>query len=244
MIKKAYIRCRESLPESSSTYAAQEGFRQLGVETEPFSDLETLLLGPEVAVCGYVSDVLAGLEKLGISKPLPLDYPDELTEYCGRMIHQSQFGEIANIKWPLFIKPVKHKLFTGRVYSGNIHDRIALAGIQDDERIWVSPVVDFNAEFRCFVLENKLLGVRLYRGDWSVGPEKATVYGAVMAYSSAPVAYALDFGVTSDGRTLLVEANDAFALGNYGLDPVLYARMISARWEELTRAARSQSAAL
>ena len=49
----------------------------------------------------------------------------------------------------------------------------------------------------------------------------------------APAAYGLDFGVTADGRTLLVEANDGFALGCYGLDPVIYAEMLEARWCEL-----------
>ena len=55
------------------------------------------------------------------------------------------------------------------------------------------------------------------------------------AYKSAPRAYVLDFGATSDGETRLVEANDAYALGHYGLASVLYARLIDARWEELTR---------
>lgn len=64
-------------------------------------------------------------------------------------------------------------------------------------------------------------------------PDTGTVRAAVAAYAEAPVAYSLDFGVTADGRTLLVEANDAFALGAYGLEPVVYARMLEDRWLEL-----------
>jgi hypothetical protein len=107
------------------------------------------------------------------------------------------------------------------------------SGVARDEPVWCSDVVSFIAEFRCFVLEDQVLDVRRYKGDWSKGPDRDTVCAAVMAYGSAPISYALDFGVTDDGRTLLVEANDAFALGHYGLDSVLYARMISARWEQL-----------
>jgi hypothetical protein len=44
----------------------------------------------------------------------------------------------------------------------------------------------------------------------------------------------LDFGVTSDSRTLLVEANDAFALGAHGIDAVAYAKMLEDRWLEIT----------
>lgn len=39
--------------------------------------------------------------------------------------------------------------------------------------------------------------------------------------------------MTDDSRTLLVEANDGFSFGSYGLDPKLYVRMLAARWREL-----------
>ena len=39
--------------------------------------------------------------------------------------------------------------------------------------------------------------------------------------------------MTKDGRTLLVELNDAYSLGCYGLPSVSYAKLISARWSQL-----------
>ena len=45
--------------------------------------------------------------------------------------------------------------------------------------------------------------------------------------------YALDFGVLADGRTALVEWNDGFSLGSYGLEGGLYTELILARWCEL-----------
>lgn len=48
-----------------------------------------------------------------------------------------------------------------------------------------------------------------------------------------PAGCALDFGVTEDGRTLLIEMNDGYSLGFYGLEPALYARVLAARWAEL-----------
>lgn len=44
----------------------------------------------------------------------------------------------------------------------------------------------------------------------------------------------MDFGVTNTGATILVEVNDGYSLGNYGLDSLLYAKLLSARWTELT----------
>ena len=43
----------------------------------------------------------------------------------------------------------------------------------------------------------------------------------------------MDVGVLDDGRSALVEANDGFAVGRYGLDPNAYADMLAARWRQL-----------
>lgn len=37
-----------------------------------------------------------------------------------------------------------------------------------------------------------------------------------VGFSDAPNGYGIDFGVTDDGRTLLIEVNDGYALGSYG----------------------------
>jgi hypothetical protein len=39
----------------------------------------------------------------------------------------------------------------------------------------------------------------------------------------------MDWGVTSDGKTVLIEVNDVYALGCYGLDRLLYASMLRDR---------------
>lgn len=72
-----------------------------------------------------------------------------------------------------------------------------------------------------------------YKGDWATVAESDAVRRAVAGYTQSPAAYAIDFGVTDDGRSLVVEANDAFAPGAYGLDPVVYATMLEDRWLEL-----------
>ena len=56
---------------------------------------------------------------------------------------------------------------------------------------------------------------------------------AVKAFPNMPAGCALDFGVTEDGRTLLIEMNDGYSLGTYGLEATLYARLLTARWAEL-----------
>lgn len=63
--------------------------------------------------------------------------------------------------------------------------------------------------------------------------EAAVIESAVKDFAGAPAGYAADFGVTGDGRTLLVEINDGYSLGCYGLQHNLYAQLLSARWAEL-----------
>src|SRR5262249_5079760 len=93
--------------------------------------------------------------------------------------------------------------------------------------------VAFVSEWRYFVHRAAVVGLACYKGEWSVVPDSGVVRRAVADHLPAPIAYSLDFGATADGQTLLVEANDAFALGAYGLDAVVYARMLEDRWLEL-----------
>ena len=57
---------------------------------------------------------------------------------------------------------------------------------------------------------------------------------AVQEYKTAPAGYSLDFGLTDTGKTLLIEVNDGYALGSYGLFYIDYAKLLAARWAELT----------
>lgn len=238
MLRKAYIRHREAYPEGANTYAALDGFIQTGVEVAPFygfGDVENLPdLGQETCVVGFIGDVWIALTRLGIARPSVLDYPVELLPWLGRKIELTTMREVRERAVPTFVKPVENKLFTGFVWKPDA-TRLKVASFEGDTPVWISEVVDFEAEYRCFILDRELVGVRLYRGDWAKALDRKVVESAVSEYRKGPRAYALDFGVTVEGQTLLVEANDSYALGNYGLPSVLYSRMIEARWEELTR---------
>ena len=56
---------------------------------------------------------------------------------------------------------------------------------------------------------------------------------AFISWKERPIGCSMDICVTKDGQTLLVEINDAYALGCYGLADVFYAKLISARWSQL-----------
>ena len=209
------------------------------METAPFywgSDIDDLQdLSPEVGVFGYLGDTWRALTKLGKIVPDPVDYPEQLKHLLGRDLRQGTLGEVrASIK-PTFVKPIRHKQFTGFVWDGSPSSRNRVLCEEDESPVWISSVLDIATEYRCFVLEQEILDVRQYKGDWSKAPSRQVVESAVKDMAGgAPVAYTLDFGVLRTGETILIEMNDSYAVGHYGLAPDKYAKMLSARWVEMS----------
>ncbi len=224
---------------SVNAFSFWQGCQLLGLRTEFFdaAGLDALPLSPRTLVYGGVGVVLRALARLGAPDARVPDAPPELLPFFGRRLRETTMGEVraSDDGAPRFIKPLRQtKLFTGHVRDDSLRSSATTAQIDDDVAVLVSDVVRFVTEYRCFVHRGVVIGAKHYAGDWRAPPPDFRVADrAVAAFSRAPVAYALDLGVTDDGQTLLVEINDAFSLGAYGLAPLPYARMIEDRWLEL-----------
>lgn len=231
---------------------AEYWFGARGAEVLIFSeaDLEAGKLDADLrddlehtVVYGGVGAIRMVLHRMG--RPLPdlPDFPEPLLPFVGRKVWNSTLGEIYRIvnrepeRLPLHVKPHHQKLFTGVVVKA-FRDLIPTAGIPDTVPILMQEVVEFISEWRCVVLRGEILNVAHYRGDPLVFPDPQMMRTAVRGFTGSPIAYALDWGVTKDRRTLLVEANDAHSLGNYGLRGNEYCEVIIARWRELAGISR------
>ncbi len=233
---KAYIQSYPNgVPHNYNFMNAWQGFREMGFEIVPFNDAETLKTSTRNdIIVGYVNTVRNRLFDFGITAP-EMDYPKELENYLGRKIWQTTMKNVSNDPtcWPVFVKPLEDKQFTGVVVRST-KDLIG-CGIEGvDQDVYCSEIVDFVAEWRCFVRYGKILSVRPYKGDWRSHYDASVIENSVREFASAPKGYAIDFGLTKDGRTLLIEVNDGYALGCYGLFYLDYAKLLSARWAELT----------
>ena len=219
-------------------FAAFEGFSKKNYDIHFFTILPDTTDRDDI-VCGGIGTVRSAWRYMNVALPPELDYPAELTSYLGRKIWAGTLGEVrknlfSDQPLPYFVKPkLTHKLFTGKVLFS---PRCLNETTQHDAEVavWISEPVQFVSEYRMFVLRGVIHGCKNYYGSFEVLPDFDLVRAAIAAYTSSPVAYSIDFGVTQDGRTLLVEVNDGFALGNYGLDPFRYAQFIEARWDEVT----------
>lgn len=233
---KVYIQSdKNQIPHNYNFMNAYQGFREMGFEIVRFCDKEKLRESDrEDVVVGYVDTVRERLYDFGFLTP-EIDYPDELQKYLGRKIRKTTMNEVSDdpTKWPVFVKPIEDKQFTGVVvHSPKDLIGCGIPGVNQD--VYCSEVVDFAAEWRCFVRYGKILSVRPYKGDWRKQYDHRVIENALKDFSSAPAGYAADFGITHDGRTLLVEINDGYSLGCYGLLHIDYAKLLSARWAELT----------
>lgn len=231
---KAYIQGRRGIPGSASAYDAYLGFRDMGFEVEVFDDARVLKeASKEDIVVGGIGIVRPHLERLGAACP-SIDYPEELEPFLGRKLWRTTIDQVNSEvdSWPVFVKPIEEKRFTGCVVRSTA-DLVGKGCRGDNFEVICSEPIEMLSEYRCFVRRGEILDVRRYRGDWALAPDRDIVEAAVEAYGSAPAGYAADFAVTGKGETVLVEVNDGYSLGSYGLWHDLYAQLLSARWSEL-----------
>lgn len=243
MLSRVYIQRRDGEIRHESCFTAWLGLGEKGYEVSFFEGPDLtggrLPLARTTLVVGSVANVESAWRQLGVAVPPPLNLPERLSGYRGRRVWSDTLGEVRRKfrqghQPPLFVKPrTGTKTFHGHL----LFDPACLAftrSFPDDMELEVSEYVHFASEWRCFVHRQKVVGLAHYHGDCCRYPCPDTLRAAVRDYAEeAPVAYALDVGVAGDGRTLLVEVNDAYALGSYGLRPALYADLLEDRWLEL-----------
>lgn len=141
------------------------------------------------------------------------------------------------IKSHLFVKPVETKLFDGIVIDDeqSLHYFKRNCGGLESKCI-VSSVLVIKSEFRCFVHHHELVDIRHYKGDFRLIPSGSLIehmIAEIKALENAPVAYTIDVMINDDDITRVIEVNDFWCIGNYGLQPELYATMLKDRWSQI-----------
>ena len=218
------------------------GFRELGAEIVKYETIDEIyqLVTNEDIVLDYINQCLTIFDKFGKHPELP-NYPEVLKPFLGRKIWIDNINSINSNpdKWGVFVKPVKEKAFTGRVINSP-RDLIGCGSCYENYEVLCSNVIDIQKEWRGFIYYDKLIDLRPYNGDWHYNYNSKVIDKVIETFKTwedRPVACSLDFAVIEDTggeqHTIFLEANDAYALGNYGLNHIAYAKMISARWSQI-----------
>ncbi len=247
MITRAYVQEEGSGRLGVEGRDLIEGLRILGIAAELFTRKQiarrSLSLDRSTLVAGDLPSVLGALRQQGIEPPPPNDYPKCLGHLMHRRVWPSTVRHLKESLFdgaspPCFAKPAsRQKRFTGRVFD-TCNDLFHLEGASGSTAIHCSETVNWTSEHRVYVVRSHVVGIGHYAGDPSVLPDKEVVSEAVYCLHQSgeeTAGYGLDLGVLDNGRTALVEWNDGFSLGSYGLEANSYAELILARWCELVR---------
>lgn len=134
----------------------------------------------------------------------------------------------------LFIKPFEIKLFTGFVIDQMQHTSIN--GIPDDTKLMAYKPFEhrIESEWRCYIFNNRVEYIGNYSGDLYVNIDGSYLNKVIDENKDKfPCAYTIDIGVLSNGENVVIEYNDMWAIGNYGMPNDIYLRMLKKRYQEI-----------
>jgi len=233
---------------SASCASAANGFDRLGYNVQAFQSdkIEELPLAKTRPVRGSIYSVRKALELLGVPQPENIDIPDVLKPFAGREIWGSTMGTVRKKKERVFIKPLLiQKGFEGHIFNSN-KERSFTRELPRNYKVLCQEPVKWIKEWRVYILHGKIVRVChydnfplptgwTYKKMYNLRPDYSTIRKMLSALGKkAPAGFALDVGVMKDKKgTFLVEMNDGFSIGNYGIHDVTFAKIIEARWKEL-----------
>lgn len=199
---------------------------------------EDLLTVPEPVLYVEVLTAHAIAEQfhLRLLEP-PEDWLPQLPErYRKRRIRMMTLAEARQLEERSFVKPPNDKSFAAGVYRGHeLPDQYDPA-----LHVLVSDVVEWEMEFRCFILDRKLKTFSIYlrngelqqeQGFASSNEEDAQLTSFVETILSDPeVALprtaVLDVGIIRGRGWAVVEQNAAWGAGIYGCDPAAVLKVL------------------
>jgi hypothetical protein len=233
------------MPYTRNFYDLYSGFKELGEEIKTYTaaDIfsETIPRTEDNIVVGHIDQCRRHIKEITGQVVPDLDYPVELAPFMKRTVKKATLGDIYDRVTvddsiePIFIKSKDQKQITGFVCKNFSDYSSHCGGLDYKQEIYTSEVLDFKAEYRTYIHRHDIVACLRYKGDYSKAPDKETVNAMLYALRNArmPIAYSIDVGIISTGETVLVECNDGFALGNYGIGARVYAEMHRDRWYQM-----------
>ena len=223
-------------------YISNMPLQNLGVKVIPFDGtflndfIEKTSFKKDDILIGSVEATIAFFKANNIVVPNYIGYPSPIEKYLGRKIIKDTLKNVINHPFPWFVKPANDvKKFTGSLVENNTQLDILhkFMGVKYEDEIYYSDVIpNILSEYRCFIHKGELKGIQWYLGDFTKFPDVNIINNMIKDYKDAPVSYTLDVAVTDDS-TILIEVNDMWAIGSYGLGGRIYVRMCIDRFQEI-----------
>lgn len=93
----------------------------------------------------------------------------------------------------------------------------------------MSEIVNFESEWRAFIYNKKLVGLKHYTGDFKVFPSVDSIEFMMENYIEPPIAYTLDVGIV-EKSTVPIEVHNFYSCGLYGFDDHRLLPFMFVRW--------------
>ncbi len=134
----------------------------------------------------------------------------------------------------LFIKPIEIKLFTGLILDGMQYS--CLNGLPHDTKVMAyEPFKErIESEWRIYIYNHKMIDARNYSGEFIISPNYQYVDEVIKGNkTNFPCAYTIDIGILTSNENVVVEYNDMWSIGNYGMPNDVYLRALKDRYFEI-----------
>lgn len=244
---KAYVELKRGLPVNSDLQKAIDGFESLVYDIKTFTKEDIVLGKFDYAALNNVFvgsiDTMTALFNRLDKLPEPIDYPNflfqdklmnrdvwKMTLWEFYQLYANDYVSDESISY--FVKPVATKLFDG-VLINKLDCLTYFNSFPDKTEVWVSEQIEILSEFRAYVHNNRFVQCSNYSGPFLINPEWACIYKLIDSYKDAPVSYTIDVAILKDGSTDVIEFNDFWAIGSYGLDSMKYAEMLRDRYFQI-----------
>jgi len=230
------------MPINPDILVAAQGFEWMGFEIRPFefqpgtSPAQNSALKRHIFVGGIecMRYIFTALGKF----PPAINFPPGNVDagLIGRKLEylalQSAVEKFKAENKPFYIKPFERKIFDATLLSKGAQLSY-FRGLEPDTRVIISEPLEIVSEWRTFIHNRKMIDCRSYAGDFRAQPDYQFIQANIDTYEDSPVAYTLDVAVLKDSRTVVMEFDDFWAVGAYGLDPSDYAQMLLDRYREI-----------
>lgn len=152
-----------------------------------------------------------------------------------KIITLSEAHEIS-INKKIFIKPLEIKLFSGLVLDGMQNS--CLVNLPSDTMVMSYDVFDSEivSEWRLYVHNNKLIDSRNYSGEFIISPNYEYAMNVISNNIGIfPCSYTVDIGILKNNENVVIEFNDMWSIGNYGIPNDIYLRLLKDRYFQIIK---------
>ena len=137
-------------------------------------------------------------------------------------------------QYPIFIKPKSIKAFTGFVVDE--YSKSMLNKLDGELDIILQQVINFESEWRFYIFRNKIVYIGNYSGRMDICLTDAINNFDRLELKDFPETFVMDIGFYNNCKNYsVIEFNDMWAIGNYGIPNDLYIRMLKDRYFDIIK---------